>query len=533
MATFVITSNGKKFKVTAPDQQTALDAFASEAGLQPSEGNQRIETASPMRADMPAGVSEAGGDAPTGYSPSSVPWLDPINALGTSFADSVPVIGPALNDFGAGVDAAFASLVEGRPVTKEERLGISESERRQFPEASLAGTVAGVALPLGAVGATKLGGQLLGLTGKTIPRTAASLGSTFGITTADQMARGESFQDAAWDSVFPSVVAGLIPGAESVARALVRSGGKTVAPTVEALKDEAGQIYDAARASGVEVNRTGTINLADQMYDLARQEGIISPTGRMTGGYPKITEAVKTFDDFATGGAMSVPQMQAVRRTLQDAAGSLDAGERRIGKLMLDKFDEFVEKGVPELAEASQIYHRAKKGELIETAIELAGSRAGQFTGSGFENALRTEFRNLERQIIKGTLKGITEAEKEAISKVAKGGSLENVARWFGKFAPTGVVSTGLSAGVPFAVGNAVGGPVIGGAMAAGALGLGAGGRALATGLQKGNASVASALMRRGGPAVLSGTQRALLGGIGAVSVPAALAARGLTMGES
>src|SRR5690606_6127403 len=112
--------------------------------------------------------------------------------------------------------------------------------------------------------------------------------------------------------------------------------------------------------------------------------------------------------------------------------------ERRIATLMLEQFDQFLDPLAPQIAQANQIYSRAMKGEAIETAIELAGSRAGQFSGSGFENALRTEFRAMERAIIKGDLRGLSEAEKEAISRVARGGSLENIARWIGKFAPSG-----------------------------------------------------------------------------------------------
>lgn len=538
MTTFVLTSpTGQKFKVTGPDgstpeqaMQVLLETQKADAAAQALEAPPATDgPISPMggRGAMAAQARVESTQNPQpnaeGYSPSSVPFLDPINAFAMGAIDGLPIVGPFLGDQVEKLDA----LTFGN--TREEREAINTGDKAQFPDYALAGELAGAILPVGALGATKIGAKLLGLTGKTLPRAAWGAGTSYGLSVADQLARGTDPNEALLGGILPAAAGAAFPLAEKAIGSVVRGFGQKTAPSVEQLKDDAGKIYDAARDSGVSVNQAGTITLADDMFDLARQEGIISPTGRMTGGYPKITEAVKTFDDFATGGSMSVPQMQSVRRTLQDAAGSLDAGERRIGKMMLDKFDDFIEKGVPELSDASQIYRRAKKGETIETAIELAASRAGQFSGSGFENALRTEFRNLERQIIKGQLKGLSQDEIDAISKVAKGGSIENALRYLGKFAPTGVVSFAGAGGIPFMVGNAVGGPALGAGLAAGTMGAGFAGRAGATALQRGNADVASALMRRGGPAILGTGQRGALdvakalAQVGGVGVPAAL----------
>jgi len=211
-------------------------------------------------------------------------------------------------------------------------------------------------------------------------------------------------------------------------------------------------------------------------------------------------------------------------------AGALGAWNMYATNSRFTPTNGFIKQNLPQLREANAIYHRAKKGELIDTAIELAGSRAGQFTGSGFENALRTEFRALDRQIIKGTLKGITAEEAAAIKRVANGGPMENIARWFGKFAPTGVVSTAATAGGLFAGANAFGGPVAGTIAAGTGVGAGLGGRAIATALQKRNAEIASALMRRGGAAVPSKSQQAIIAALSAMAPGLGLAARGLSM---
>lgn len=519
MPIFEVEADGKRFEIEAPDQEAALSAFAQLLG----EQQPTAMSVQPNLSHLPGvgpilgaigynGIPEA--RAP-GYEPSAVPLLDPVNSLAHGFLEGIPIAGPALSDLATNLDA----MTYGQSPT--EREAINAGDQAQFGEASLMGEVGGAVAPLLALGATPLGGKLLGLTGGVVPRTLASLGSTAAISTADQMVRGESLQDAAVDAIAPSVAAALIPGGERALSAFVRSFGKTTAPSVEALKDEAGQLYDAARASGVEMSQAGTTRLSDEMFDIARQEGLVSPTGRVASSYPKIAEALRVFDDYAAG-TMDVAQMQAVRRTLQDAAGSLDAGERRLGAVLLEKFDDVVEQGVPELAEAASIYHRAKKGELIETAIELAASRAGQFSGSGFENALRTEFRNLDRQIIKGQLKGISDHEAEAIRKVANGGPIENALRLVGKLAPTGVVSAGIGGGAGFAAGGPVG--------AAAVMGTGAVARALATAAQARNAQVASALMRRGGPHMPSQQQEAIVRALQVGAVPMSLLARSMAL---
>lgn len=269
-------------------------------------------------------------------------------------------------------------------------------------------------------------------------------------------------------------------------------------PTTEAKKAEAGSLYDEAEKVGVTANRTQTFKLHQKMRGIAEKEGLVSPTGRVSTAYPKASEALRMTEDYAKG-TMTVPQMKAVRKTLSDAANSADGSEGRIASMMLDEFDDFTSRLAPQLNQAKGVYHAAKKGEKLEQLKELAGSRAGQFTGSGYENALRTEYRGLERRLIKGQEKGWTDAEKAAITKVAQGTPVSNAARNVGKLAPTGPVSYGVTAGVPFAIGNAIGGPFlgVGAALGTGAAGFGA--RGLATNMGLNAAQQAELLVRNQG----------------------------------
>jgi len=273
---------------------------------------------------------------------------------------------------------------------------------------------------------------------------------------------------------------------------------RATVPTVDELKAQAGSLYDEAEKTGVTANRTQTFKLHQKMRNIASSEGLISPTGRVSNAYPKASEALRMTEDYSKG-TMTVPQMKAVRKTLSDAANSADGSEGRIASKMLEEFDDFSSRLAPPLEKAKGIYHSAMKGKKLEQVKELAGSRAGQFSGSGYENALRTEYRGLERNMIKGNERGWTDAEKAAVSKVAQGTTGANIARGVGKLAPTGAVSYGVTAGVPFAIGNTIGGPMLGGAAALGTGLTGFAGRGIATKMGLNAAEQAELLVRNQG----------------------------------
>jgi hypothetical protein len=146
------------------------------------------------------------------------------------------------------------------------------------------------------------------------------------------------------------------------------------------------------------------------------------------------------------------------------------------------------------LREARSLWARASKGEVVEDLIERADIRASQFSGSGKENAIRTEFRNLVMNPRR--LRVFTEAEKDVLRRVAKGGPVENALRMIGKLAPTGIVSGALSPALGAMIGGTVGAPTVGAATlpVTGFLA-----RQAATAMTARNARIASEMMRSGG----------------------------------
>jgi hypothetical protein len=297
-------------------------------------------------------------------------------------------------------------------------------------------------------------------------------------------------QGAGVGGVLGGLTGGIVGG--SMARAQ-----QAAVPTTQELADQAGALYQAARASGVTSTPQASTKVADAISSIAKSENVVLPSGKVNQTYPKIAGVLNVFDEYK-GLPLDVGQMQAIRRNLQDAAKSVDPGERRIATLMLGEFDDFAHGVAPELAEASNLYWRSKMGEMIDEAIELADNRSSQYSQSGMENALRTQFRQLNAQIIKGRVPGVTPELAKQVKLVADGGPIENLARSVGKFSVRGPVSAipSILAGT---AGAGLGGPV-GAALAGGAVALPA--ELARTVAEKGtmnNALIASALARSGG----------------------------------
>jgi hypothetical protein len=256
--------------------------------------------------------------------------------------------------------------------------------------------------------------------------------------------------------------------------------------------------YKQAEDAGVLINPKSYGSLADDVGKVAL-ENRLDPT--LT---PDSFAALKRISELADPrvGPVSFKTLDMVRQIASDAQGATKPNDRRVAGLMVDKIDDFIagmaEKDVvggdPKIAsstivKARELWSMVKKLETVERLVDRAQTSAPNFSGSGFENALRTEFRALAKN--EAQLRRWAPDEQKAIKKIARGGVVENTARNLGKMAPTGVVSSVLSGGAGFAAG----GPV-------GAVALPAGGfaaRQVATILTRRNVKALETLIRNGG----------------------------------
>lgn len=318
---------------------------------------------------------------------------------------------------------------------------------------------------------------------------------------AGALGAGETGQTVA--RVAGGVIAPLAAG--RVQSALSRPA--STAPTAESLRAQSTAAYERAHNAGVQIAPASTQTFADDLAQSLRTDGFnarLHP--RAAAALDEITEAA------AAGQPLDLKQVDVLRRIASAAGKSIEPDERRVASLIIDKLDDWVNGLKPAdllagdapaataaLNEARGLWGQARRGEIVEGLIERAKERAAQFSGSGLENALRTEFRQFAMN--EKRMRGFSAQERAAIQAVSRGGPVVNILRGLGKLAPTGVVSTALGGGI----GHAVGGPI--GMVAAPIAGIAA--RASATRMTE-NAARRASEVARGGTTLPASTGQAI-----------------------
>lgn len=347
--------------------------------------------------------------------------------------------------------------------------------------------------------------------GKAIQTAAGAV--TGAITAANEAPEGESkilpaLGGAALGGATALGVSALAPKLYQAGKAIAgKLGGApapAVAPTSDELRAGAKAAYQKASDAGVIISKPSWTNAVADIKQTLIDEGLHPAL------HPKVTAVLGDLEQ--ANDNLTLDGADRLRRIVAAAGKSIEPDERRLAQIAKGKLDDYLtslsEKDVlggdPQAAtsalkDARDLWSRMSKGDFVDDLVDRAGTRAGQFTGSGFENALRTEFRGVALNAKK--MRRFTPDEQDAIKKVAEGGPIGNAMRWLGKFAPRGVVSTAAGQ----AIGNTVAGPIGGYAMPA----LGELGRLGATAATSRNASVASELMRSGGVAPVADPQSA------------------------
>lgn len=287
--------------------------------------------------------------------------------------------------------------------------------------------------------------------------------------------------------------------AETVAQIVGSLGGSLAANTVDrlttklpkgpltpdALKSAAGDLFDDVRQANMAFPATTFASVGSKARDIARQQGILLPNGTLDPDYTKVQGVLNVLDLYGKANMIDAAQILATRQGIasraRDAAGT---SEGVILRKILKEFDDETSQLAPQIQVANSMYQRAMKGEALTDLLEIAKVNAGQFSQSGMENAVRGQFRDLSRKIIRGQEVGWSPEEVTAINQIAAGGTIDNALRFVGKFAPRGPVSMGTGMGtigagvmaatrdpyVAAAAAGAFGGTALGANVAAGAL---------------------------------------------------------------
>jgi len=286
-------------------------------------------------------------------------------------------------------------------------------------------------------------------------------------------------------------IASVIGGGAGAVRRLGR--GPMRLPTTPELKAKTGAAYTAAKSAGNVLPVQDYRRIVSDLGKFAHDNGA---NPRLT---PNVNSAIKVLEDRAsTGQALTVQDLDQMRKTLKMGMDVMKPEERRLIQKMVDEYDKAIDSVVPpELLEARKLNQRYKKAELMDDMEANAELRAGQYSQSGQENALRSEFRKLGLNQRK--MRGMTPEETEAIRRVGTGTRAQNTARMVGKLAPTSVV-----AALPTILGGGgvaqAFGPVVGGVAGAGIAGVGTIAKRIADKLAEGNVRKANEVIRGPGP---------------------------------
>ena len=175
--------------------------------------------------------------------------------------------------------------------------------------------------------------------------------------------------------------------------------------------------------------------------------------------YPKIAGAIEELTSSTQ--PKDWTELQALRKIIRGAQKSTDPEEKRLGSILLDRFDNYlmkvdqtkVESGDTKVmsktwGEARDAYSKMKKSEIFTDMLEEARLDATKYTQSGAENSMAAQLRQLAKNDKRMAM--FTSEERDAIRKAAEGDAPQKLLRFFGKFAPTGVITGGATGGVAY-----------------------------------------------------------------------------------
>jgi hypothetical protein len=441
-----------------------------------------VPSAAPQAPDATMQPPSLGGDVGRGLSHGFM--------QGLTFGFNDEIQGTLMSPIEMAIDAA-----QGKPFDPGRSWNQAVERNRQADAAAaeaapIANTIGNIAGGVGTGMGLANGGVTLMKGAAPTIGSMAGRGALEGAAYGGLHGLGTGTDDKVGDALKGAAVGGVLGGAlGGIGGAVAGKSAQVAAGTVDDLKTEATALYEAARQSGAVLPQQQSAQMAASMRNIAAGEGIITPTGRINESYQKLAALIRSFDDYGTG-PLTVDQMQSVRRLIGGALKSPDGDERRIAMEMMEAFHGYLDPISPQIAQANQIYHRAMNADSLETLVEVARQKSGQY-GRSFDATLREQFGNLQRQIIKGEVRGYSPEEIAAIGKVAQGGNVENFLRQIGKVAPSGLLSGATSLGGPLAVGTMVGNPVAGAAVGAGLAGTGMAARAGANAMTGSNAQKA------------------------------------------
>jgi len=233
------------------------------------------------------------------------------------------------------------------------------------------------------------------------------------------------------------------------------------APEVKQIKNASRAIYKEIDNLKVAVKPSTVKSMLQKVVHRARFENVDDVLT------PKSARVVKQFtDELDSPVPRSISDLDQLRKKAQIAAKSLDPSDARVGAIMIDEIDDFMDKlttksfsgpdvkTVGNISErykaARSLWGRSRRAELISDAFAKADLQA-----SGFENGLRIQLRQLLNN--KKRSRFFTKDELAAMSDVVKGTGTQNTLKLIGRLGFSEGAATNVLASL---VGYGVLGPI-------------------------------------------------------------------------
>jgi len=300
-------------------------------------------------------------------------------------------------------------------------------------------------------------------------------------------------------------------GVGNIGRGVRNTVARLDTPSTTDLRTQAQNAYRAADDAGVVYRSSAFDNFAANLDQRLAREGF---DARL---YPAAATAMDRIRTATTTDMPGVSRHQTfqdldiLRRVAGAARNSENPAERRLGLIITDQLNDFATRPPPgavragdapeaarAVSEARSNWSRMSKSEEIEDAVQRARISSPAAEGGKIDEAIRTQFANLTREIDKGWHPGFTEAEVANIRRVAEGKAGSDILRAVSQLKP-GTNFSGLArTTAQLAAGYGAAGGPMGAALAIPTMAAGYGARVGRNALAELNAANLAAGIRRG-----------------------------------
>ena len=235
-------------------------------------------------------------------------------------------------------------------------------------------------------------------------------------------------------------------------------------PISMTLYDSSNAAYDASRAVDIQFRGDKMWDIANKILAKLKSDGHVNRPNQASGTFGAIEDIRDIGDPNLNIGYVSPSDIESARKTLvnltkQRHGQGLRTEDSAAASKAISIFDKEMAntkptdilKGESKLPEYLGLIGKARgdwgayrRVDLLEEALENASlGAAATHKGTNIDNKIRQAFNSIVKSREKSKM--YTDDELEMMKGVVRGTKAENLGRYTGAFAPTGIVSTALS----------------------------------------------------------------------------------------